>query len=79
MSKFISNLLRHREVGREEDAGVLDDKIIDKCKEKTGFKILAKRSKTRLEDGTALVSAEMDRCSGERWSKEKVSIVFETK
>ena len=38
MSKFINNLLRHREVGREEDAGVLYDKIIDKCKEKLDSK-----------------------------------------
>ena len=36
-----------------------------------GFKILAKRSKTRFEDGTALVSAEMDRCFGERWWSRK--------
>ena len=34
MSKFITNLLRHREVGREEDAGVPDDRINEKCKEK---------------------------------------------
>ena len=34
MSKFISDLLRHREVGREEDAGVPHDRIIAKCKEK---------------------------------------------
>ena len=45
-----------------------------------GFMILAKRSKTRIEDGTALVSAKVDGCSGKRWwSKEKVSILFETK
>ena len=34
MSKFITKLLRHREVGREEDAGVPYDRIIEKCKEK---------------------------------------------
>ena len=34
MSKFITNLLRHREVGREEDAGVPYDRIVEKCKEK---------------------------------------------
>ena len=35
MSKFIINLLRHGEVGREEDAGVLFfDEIIEKYKEK---------------------------------------------
>ena len=82
MSKFITNLLRHREVGRDEDPGVPYDKIIEKCIEKLWivFKILAKRSKTRIEDGTALVSAEVDGCSGKRWwSKEKVSILFETK
>ena len=44
-----------------------------------GFKILAKGSKTRFEDGPALVSADVDRCSGKRWwSKEKVSILFAT-
>ena len=40
MSKFISNLLRHGEVGREEDAGVPCDRIIEKCK-----KILSKDSR----------------------------------
>ena len=34
MSKFITNLLRHREVGREEDAGVPSDKIFERCKKK---------------------------------------------
>ena len=34
MSKFITNLLRHRKVGREEDAGVPYDSIFEKCKEK---------------------------------------------
>ena len=36
--------LRHRDVGREEDAGVPYDRIFEKCKEKNveGFKILAK-------------------------------------
>ena len=34
MSKFVTRSLRHREVGREEDAGVPYDKIIEKCKEK---------------------------------------------
>ena len=34
MSKFVTQSLRHREVGREEDAGVPYDKIIEKCKEK---------------------------------------------
>ena len=34
MSEFITNLLRHGEVGREEDAGVSHDRIIEKCKEK---------------------------------------------
>ena len=32
MSKFITNLLRHGEVGREEDAGVPCDRIIEKYK-----------------------------------------------
>ena len=31
MSKFITQLLRHKEVGREENAGVPYDRIIDKC------------------------------------------------
>ena len=34
MSKFITNLLRRGDVGREEDAGVPYDRIIEKCKEK---------------------------------------------
>ena len=33
MSKFITQLLRHKEVGREEDARVLYDRIVEKCKE----------------------------------------------
>ena len=33
MSKFITQLLRHKEVGREEDAGVAYDRIVEKCKE----------------------------------------------
>ena len=33
MSKFIPQLLRHKEVGREEDAGVPCDRIVGKCKE----------------------------------------------
>ena len=45
-----------------------------------GFKIVAKRSKTRLEDGSALVSAEVERSSVRRWwTKEKVSLLFETR
>ena len=33
MSKFITQLLRHKEVGREEDARVPYDQIVEKCKE----------------------------------------------
>ena len=33
MSKFITQLLRHKEVGREEDAGVPYDRIVEKCKD----------------------------------------------
>ena len=33
MSKFITQLLRHKEIGRAEDAGVLYDRVVDKCKE----------------------------------------------
>ena len=33
MSQFITQLLRHKEVGREEDDGVPDDQIVDKCKD----------------------------------------------
>ena len=33
MSKFITQLLRHKEVGREEDARVPCDRIVEKCKE----------------------------------------------
>ena len=33
MSKFMTQLLRHKEVGREEDAGVPYCRIVDKCKE----------------------------------------------
>ena len=29
----ITQLLRHKEVGREEDAGVPNDRIVEKCKE----------------------------------------------
>ena len=34
MSKFITNLLRHKEIGREEDAGVPYDRIVEKCRDK---------------------------------------------
>ena len=34
MSKFSTHLLRHIEVGREEDAGVPYDRIVEKCKAK---------------------------------------------
>ena len=33
MSKFITQFLRHKEVGPEEDAGVPCDRIVEKCKE----------------------------------------------
>ena len=33
MSKIITQLLRHKEVGREEDAGVPYDRVVEKCKE----------------------------------------------
>ena len=33
MSKFITQLLRHKEVGREQDAGVPCDRIVEKCQE----------------------------------------------
>ena len=33
MSKFVTQLLRHREVGREEDARVLHDRNVEKSKE----------------------------------------------
>ena len=33
MSHFIPQLLRHKEVGQEEDDGVPCDQILDKCKE----------------------------------------------
>ena len=33
MSKIITQLLQHKEVGREEDAGVPYDRIVEKCKE----------------------------------------------
>ena len=33
MSRFITQLLRHKEVGREEDAGVPYARIVEKCKE----------------------------------------------
>ena len=34
MSKFITNLLRHQDIGREEDAAVPYERIIEECKEK---------------------------------------------
>ena len=48
-------------------------RIFEEVQSKTvkGFKILAKRSKTRFEDGPALVSADVDRCSGKRWWSKK--------
>ena len=33
MSKIWTQLLRHKEVGREEDAGVPYDRIVDECEE----------------------------------------------
>ena len=44
------------------------------------FKILVRRNKTKIGDGSVLVSGEVDRRSGKRWrSKEKVPMLFETK
>ena len=82
MSKFITYLLRHGEVGREEDAGVPCDKIIEKCKENLSkdSRYWPNEVKQDLKMATALVSTDMDRCSGKRWwSKAKVSILFETR
>ena len=43
-----------------------------------GFKILIRRSETKIKHGSALVSGEVDRRSVKRWwTKEKVSILFE--
>ena len=82
MSKFITNLLRHKEIRREEDAGVPYDRIVEKCKEilPKGSRYWSNEVKTQFGDGPALVSAKVDRRSGKRWwSKEKVSIFFENR
>ena len=64
-----------------EDAGVPYDRIVEKLQGKSirGFKILVKRSETKLEDDSALVSYQVDRCYVEKWwIEEKVLIQFGT-
>ena len=81
MSEFITQLLRHKEVGREEDAGVPYDRNVEKCKE-----VLSEDSRywsdeiKKIKHGSVLVSGEVDRRSVKMWwTEEKVSILFETK
>ena len=70
MSKFITKLLRHREVGWEEDARVPFDKTILRNAKKK----LSKDSKNGPNE------AKQDLKMAKRWwSKEKVSILFETR
>ena len=45
-----------------------------------GFKILVRRTETKIKHGSALVIGEVDRRSVKRWwTTEKVSILFETR
>ena len=81
MSKFITQLLRHKEFGREEDAGVPHDRIVEKCKEvlSEDSRCWSDEVKQKFKGGPVLVSGEVDRRSVKRWwTKEKVSILFET-
>ena len=82
MSKFITDLLRHGQVGREEDAGVPLARIIEKCKEKLSkdSRYWPNEVKPDLKMAPHWSAQEVDRCPGKRWwSKEKVSILFETR
>ena len=82
MSKFITNLLRHGEFGREEDARVpyMIELLRKQGSSVRGFKILVRRNKTKIKHRSALVSGEVDRRYVKRWwTKERVSILFETK
>ena len=82
MSKFITDLLRHNEIGREQDAGVPYDRIVEKYKEN-----LSKDS--RYWPNEVKQHLEMaPHWSAEQWidvlskgggQKRKVSILFETK
>ena len=81
ISKLITQLLRHKEVGREE-VGVPCDRTVEEMQGGSvrGLKIFARRSKTKIKHGSALVSGEVERRSVQRWrTEEKVSILFETK
>ena len=81
MSKFITQLLRHKEVGREEDAGVPHYRLVEKCKEVCQrIQDIGQTKWKKIEHGSVLVSEQVDRRSVKRWwTEEKVSILFETK
>ena len=82
MSKFITQLLRHKEVGREEDARVPCDRIVEKCKE-----VLSENSRYWSDEIKEKLSMA-PHWPAELWidvltqgdgQKKKVSILFETK
>ena len=72
MSKFIIQLLRHKEVGLEEDAVVLHDRIVEKCK-----KVLSADSRCRSDELKEKLSTLPQWSTEKRWwTKEQVSIIF---
>ena len=82
MSQFMTQLLRHKEVGREEDAGVPESRIVEKCREllSDDSRCWSDEIKEKIEHGSVLVSGQVGRRSVKRWwTEEKVSILFETK
>ena len=71
MSTFITQLLRHKEVGREEDDGVPYDQIVDKCKEMLSEdsrywsdEIKEKISKGQRRNGQTFCQKVVDRRKG---------------
>ena len=61
MSKYMSHLLRHKEVGREENARVPHDRFV----EKNAMKV--RRCNRKIKHGSVLVSEEVGRRSVKRW------------
>ena len=69
MSNFITQLLPHKEVGREEDAGVLYDRIVEKCNE-----YLSNDSRYWSDDVKQKWNVAPQRC----WTKENVYCLLPT-
>ena len=76
MSSFITQLLRHKEVGLEEDAVVLHDRIVEKCK-----KVLSADSRCRSDEMKEKLSTPPKWSTEKRWwwTKDQVSIIVDQK